>query len=268
MFKTDLSIGQFLFAIWRSRWLVLVCLVASLAVASVVVKSLPKRYTATGLLALETQQPTIPELKDILAAASADSAIVRSEAEVLSSRALAETVVRYLALETLEEFNPKLAKPEEGEGEESILPGWLRNLAGSVSSRASASETEDDGAGLDERSLAVEHMLGNLKVRTGENSYVISVSYESLDPSLAAQVVNTLMEVYTTNQVLEQVDRAGAVNSWLEQRLAEMRRPRRRFSRGIRCVDRLRGEGRAIRSRQRHAVWRHAGRKGLAVDPG
>ena len=60
------SVEQLAKSLWRRRFFIATCGVVLGAVAFVATKQLPKRYTATGLVAMDTQRFTVPELQGFI----------------------------------------------------------------------------------------------------------------------------------------------------------------------------------------------------------
>lgn len=223
---SQVSMDQLLHMLWRRKGILLTSILLSVLAGVVVAKSLPPRYSATGLLILETQQPSVPELKDILSGLTADTAIVRSEAEVLRSPALAAAVAQKLDLQADPEFNPTLTKPSAFNLSDllkrlnpvSLLPtAWLESI-GLTASKPDLPVTAE------RIQAAVVSTVGrNLDVRNDGRSYAIFVSFDSLSPKTSASVVNGLMQAYIEQQLANRLEQTGEVNAWLGERASILR---------------------------------------------
>lgn len=119
---------------------------------------------------------------------------IRSIAEILTSRALAEKVVDQVGVEKI------LA---------STLPSWLQlpKLDGLFSNTEAGSDpanplvAERSSAEIKRRELAVKAIIGALKVEPGKKSTVISISCEAQTPYLAQELVKTLITIYEDEHV-------------------------------------------------------------------
>ncbi len=115
---------------------------------------------------------------------------VPSEAALLRSRLLASAVIRQLGLDTDEEF-----------AADSDLP-------------------IDSPARID---AVIQAFLENLSVEASTESRVIDVYFKSADPEKAAEVVNTLMDLYVANQLDYRRQKASQATERLENVVEELR---------------------------------------------
>jgi capsular exopolysaccharide synthesis family protein len=80
----------------------------------------------------------------------------------------------------------------------------------------------DSGPPIDEADI-IDTYLDSLKVEVRNNSRVVEISYTSRDPKLAANIVNTLIDIYLVNQLEGKFDALKRASSWLNERLASLR---------------------------------------------
>src|SRR5262245_20199881 len=106
--ESDMNIAALLGTLWRRKGLIVALAVVCLVGAYVVCKMLTPKYTALGGLVIESQRLTVPELQGALAEYQIDSSVVRSEAQILQSRGLLESVAKQLNLRRHREFNPEI----------------------------------------------------------------------------------------------------------------------------------------------------------------
>ncbi len=101
-----------IFGVIRRRANVIVgCAVLGTVLATVWVFQLTPRYTAEATVMLDTRRNQMVDLTSMIAGLSGDQSVVRSEMEILKSRALAEKVADKLNIDEWPEFNWTLAKP-------------------------------------------------------------------------------------------------------------------------------------------------------------
>ena len=151
-------------------------------------------YRAEGLLVVETQEFAIPELQAVRSARTVEPWGGRSEAKILTSRALIERTVRDLELHFDDRFNPSL-RPTVLDflRRADWLPmGIRRGLA------VFAPEPRVDDRMISE---IVTDISRQLSATSEERSYAITLAYTSEDPDMAARVVNTLMNLYVRQDI-------------------------------------------------------------------
>lgn len=144
----------------------------------------PKVYKAEAVVLIESQEKNV-EIKSVLAEIPNEPTLVPSEMQVLVSRNLMEKVLDKLKLSTSEE---KLS-PEDAK----IF-----------------------------KDAKIDEALRNLSVKQIDKSRAISVSYTSKDAKQAADIVNTLTQLYIEQQISNNFEAVRLTNSWLSDRVIEL----------------------------------------------
>ncbi|HEX6114135.1 MAG TPA: polysaccharide biosynthesis tyrosine autokinase [Geminicoccaceae bacterium] len=210
----------------RRSWLIAgIALLGSL-LALVVVLQLQPRYLATAKVIIDPRTSNVLDIRDIMPSLPTDPEAIESEIQVITSRRLAGRTVERLDLEQKPAFNEALQEP-----------GWLsRALDGTGPALASwlgwpwaewlPGAGPDDQSGADAaraRAKLINGFLDRLKVEQEGRSRVISISFQSPDPDLAAQVANTHAELYLLEQLETKFEATERATRWLEERLTELR---------------------------------------------
>ncbi len=226
------SFEQIAKLLWRRRMFIAVCGICFGATAFITTDQMPKRYTAEGLVAVDTQRFMVPELQGLVGVdAMTDTAPqVRSEAIMLRSPSLLRSVVDTLNLVDDPEFNSALRQPGLFDKVRSTLIGALRGEYFSASIRdflikwkIIQSQIEEStpisSASIRENVFAT--LSNNLAVFNDGRSLVISVAFTSENPARAAQIINQLFDLYlgTKREVRASRNREGMAA--LQQRLEE-----------------------------------------------
>lgn len=188
----------------RRRFVAMGCLFALLLSGVLAVLLFyPKSYGSEGLLYVQlgrsvaSLDPTSTTGQVVNLQESRETEI-RSIAEFLESRSLAEKVVDRVGLErVLASSFPEI--PMVGLGD---LKAWL-GLAGNDATVA-AGDVEGVEDSLDpleyerlrEREKAVNLVMSRLSVRPGQRNTVINITAEAATPFLAREIVQTFMDVY------------------------------------------------------------------------
>ncbi|MEZ5846439.1 MAG: polysaccharide biosynthesis tyrosine autokinase [Geminicoccaceae bacterium] len=176
---------------------------------------LPRTWHAEGLLVIETQELGIPELATVRSARTVEPWGGRSEARILTSRALVERAVLDLGLQFDDRYNRTL-RPTilEMMRRADWLPIWLRQ---SLSDLAPAPRI--DGEMVAE---IVENVQKDLSANSEERSYAISLGYTGKDATTAAKLVNSLMELYIAQEVEAKKSANFKASEQLRSRVEEL----------------------------------------------
>jgi exopolysaccharide transport family protein len=195
--QQDVGVHDLLNILYRRKWVIVGAVVGALLLATILLSLFTPRYKAEALLMIESRQPTIPTVESVLSGITADEEGVRSEVEVVRSRSLMAVVAEKLNLHQDPEFNKALKDPGADQ-------------AGSVSSVPGAPGV-------------VDALLKRLQVTPIKNSRVISVAFSSVEPAKAASIANTLLDEYLIAQIEAKFEAAKMANSWVTERIDELR---------------------------------------------
>lgn len=178
----------------KRRWTILVA--ACFLVAAVAVISFRMRpvYQAVARVEVEAEEPEIQSLNDLYRTTPSDDSFLQTQVNVLESDTLAWETIQQLNLEETPEFR-----------------------SGSAASAAPA-----DG-GTKERGSLIRAFRKNLHVELMRNSRMLQISYESTDPSQAADIANALVKNYVEYNFRMKYNSTRQASSWMEQQLDELK---------------------------------------------
>lgn len=206
--------------LWRWRGLIAAVTAFAAVLSIVVVESLTPVYTATTQIAIAPPQiPLFKADQQMVADLRGDSETVSTEVSIVRSRKIAQKTVLKLGLDSVPEFNPR--------------PG-LRQRVGAfirdqnyipLKSLDRFFPTQDDPeVGVDQKlNGVVDAVLDRLKVSNDGKSRVLTLSFPSTSPELAARIVNTIADFYITAQLDAKLDAAKRANLWLSDQVATLR---------------------------------------------
>lgn len=213
------DLREFLNVLRRRRavilgWTALITLIAILSVFQ-----LTPIFRAEAVVMLDTRKTQVlgTDVQAVLSGLPADDAAVRSEVEVLNSRALASRVVDKLDLTTNPLINHALAPPTFWSHYNPIT--MLRNYF-APANPVVESQAEKQQRTHDE---AVDTLLDNVTIFNDGRSYIIKIRYESPDPKLAAAIANTYAEQYLLTQLEAKLDATERATEWLNTHLSALR---------------------------------------------
>ncbi len=136
-----------------------------------------------------------------------DSSAVESQVEILKSENVALAVIRDL----------KLADDPEFVGSRTGAAGAVLDfVSGLFTGRAPLLE-------FDRTRRAVRAFQKQLDVRRRGMTYVIEISFRSLDPERAAQIANAVADAYIVDQLDSKYQATRRASVWLQDRIQELR---------------------------------------------
>lgn len=156
--------------------------------------TLPNRYTATGSVLVDPNRENLARTQSPQGGGPPDMSAIDTQVELVRSHALAEAVVRKLALYKDPEFNPK--------------------------AHTSAAPPTGDAQTV---SQVADRLQDRTSVRRAGLTYVIDVGVTSSSPQKAAMVANGVMETYLQRQLDDKVSAVQKANRELGVSLESMR---------------------------------------------
>ncbi|HEX6962693.1 MAG TPA: polysaccharide biosynthesis tyrosine autokinase [Lacipirellula sp.] len=221
----EISLSQVLAALWRRKMLIIGSMLFLGFVGLVISQQFTPKYLSQGIMAIDARPTYLPQLGNTMAPFAPDSAAVRSEAQILTSRELIEDVARKLSLDKNPEFNPELQEPTLFEAVFGGLTKSVAAVARVFSSRDRKIDPETAAALAEQQmwSNVVSNVANNLDVFTDGKSYVIYVNFQSESPQTSAAVVNAIMETFLANQVEYAAKRSMQTNAWIKQRAKDLK---------------------------------------------
>ncbi|HEX4872528.1 MAG TPA: polysaccharide biosynthesis tyrosine autokinase [Nevskiaceae bacterium] len=211
--------------LWRTlsryRWGIVSITVLVALCAALVAFSLPKIYRASATVLIEPRAKNVVQVDEVYDPGFGTSEYYFTQYEILRSRELAEQVVERLRLTEVAEFNGALE-------EESLLPEGLRALTDWRQWLPFLPE-EEEAELSDEQALRLlrETTLGRfsdaLTVLPVPRTQLVRIYFDSRDPELAAQVSNTLADVFIESALQSKLDASRKATEWLTQKLEDIR---------------------------------------------
>jgi capsular exopolysaccharide synthesis family protein len=227
MASDEVSIKSLLMAVWRRRWLMVLAQVVVVGLTVVWLTQVAPTYMATGMVVLNARQPEILRVDPAAPALVMSPSAVETETEVLQSGALAERVIRKLNLLNDPEFNETIAPPP------SIISvaltyldprTWLRKAIRMLRPERPVSQSDGGPSPQDQETTAtIDQFLSRLRVNNSGQSYGITISFLSEDPTKAANIANAIIDQYLVTQLEAKYDAMRRANLWLSDRLQDLK---------------------------------------------
>ncbi len=167
-------------------------------------------YEARALIEIQKENPDVPTLQELFQIEGVSDAYIETQNRILKSENLARRVITQLGLEKLPEFARRSESWQLARQNPATAP--VRPEFG-VSAAADKNVPEEVLKNFEER----------LTVEPVKRSRLIEVTFESNDPNIAAQVVNTLTSAYIDANLEARWQAAQKASDWLSQQLLGMK---------------------------------------------
>ena len=200
---------QFLFGVVsRWRWFLLAFVGLATAGAFMVVQHMPPRYQAQTQIVLQAPVSAASASGSPLAMLGGGGlGGVNNETEVaiLTSLNVADQVIERLDLAHKPYFNPAARKSDDF---------WSRLLGGRGQADISPAEV---------KALVTDRYFLSLTVHAGDRSRAVDISFVADDPQLAADLANSLAQVYIDDQIRSHRQAMAQESDWLTDHVEELR---------------------------------------------
>ena len=195
----------------KRRWTVLTCLVV--VFVTVVIGTLKQRpgYEGRVLVEINPEEPSVVNFREVAQVApTVDVDSYReTQYKILTSRSLAEHVVRDLQLYRYPEFYTSR-----------MLFGLIETTPAKI---PSAKDLGPPDASSDAFRASVANFLKAIDVSPVRRSNLVELSFESTNPELAARAANRLASLYIEQNLQVKWDETQKASEWLRGRLSEMK---------------------------------------------
>ena len=197
-----LSLPAILHVLLRRRLIITASAGVALLLGVAYLVVTPARYTATASMIIDSKR--IQFLSNDMLTEGVDQAAVDSQVETIRSEKIAHGVVKSLRLFDDPEF--------VGAG-----PSLFMKIS------ALFGLTEPDAPSQAMVRAAISGFKSGLRVTRIGRSYVVDISYTSLDPEKAARIANESAEAYINDQLEAKFQATQRAGGWLQQRIGELR---------------------------------------------
>jgi len=210
----------------RRKWVILSTMFLLTLLTVLVLEQLQPQYRASAYVMLEARKQQTLDIESVLGDAPADLEMIQSELAVITSRGVAEKVIRKLGLDTTSEFNPRLAEAENAGGFDPV--GWVRGQVKAAMAYAGLGGGDEPELPPEQREAenwikTVNNVLDNLEASPRGRSRVIQISFTSVDRERAARVANAFAQQYIIEHLDAKFEAAQRASQWLNDRLSNLR---------------------------------------------
>lgn len=176
--------------------------------AVVIVSRLTPVYSAAATLLIESDEANVVSIEEVYGIDSSQREYYQTQFEILNSRKLAERVVRDLEIARHVEY----ARKESDSG-----LSWKSYIPFLPQAKRKEPSEEQRFQGI------VGQFRSNLAIQPVRNTQLVYITFESIDPDLAAKVSNAIGESYIDSHLEARLELTQKASSWLTDRLSGMR---------------------------------------------
>ena len=191
----DSTLSEAILTLKKRRWIVIVTVLLGLGYGVYKAKTQPKLYDAFGQIQVRSGSSNEYRLTAVQAMGGSDTASkMLTEIEILKSDSLMLTVAREMDLAN----NPEFLDEKTPAGHRSL----------------------DDPS---VRQATIRRLQGNLHILLVPKTEIIKISYSSLSPKLAADIVNKVIAAYIQRSYETRFASTQRVSQWLSSQLDDLK---------------------------------------------
>ncbi len=192
--------------LYKRRWTILSVLFVTFTLVLVATVKEKPVYRAQALLEIGQENQNIATVKELFQLQSVSDDYLQTQYKILQSDSLARQVIKQLHLDQNQEFNPP-PRP------------WPWQAA---SNRVDSPNTPVSTDAAHEQAV-LGRFQDRLKIDPVQKSRLVRVSFESHDPKLASNVVNSLAAAYIRGNLETHWHATQQASGWLSQQLAGLK---------------------------------------------
>ena len=204
-------------SLWSRKWAILGLSIVVAVLRAFVVGAQPPIFEAKSTLLIEQGEASVVSIQDVYSQGMRGWEYLQTQFELLRSRAIAERVVRKLELNTLERFRPKPPPPRP----------WYKPDLSMLKPAGFNPEPEKPWTMPTEEQQVQEltaMVASQVQIQQIGDSNMVSLTYRSDDPRLAASIANAYLQEYIDSFLDAKVDSTVQATDWLNTRLADLKK--------------------------------------------
>ncbi|MFT4579672.1 MAG: succinoglycan biosynthesis transport protein ExoP, partial [Nitrospinales bacterium] len=214
----DFQISEFLKVLAKRKFAILGCVIIFVVLTALVSYRIKPVYMATVQILIEREVPKALKLQPSFATGgAADFDFYKTQYELLKSRSLVKNVIQRLGLE--ERLEPKVENSEEFSFY--LFRKWIGEKMMEIGIREKP-DVEDVTS--DPYTSLVDRFIGNLQVNPIRGSRLVNISYRDHSPSWAAEIANSVVEIFILKKIEMKSSMEAGVGDWLDARIGETKK--------------------------------------------
>ncbi len=218
-----LTLSDLLGMVLKHKWTLLLVVIVATSIAGINTFLLRPTYRATAVIQIERAPARIVDFRT----ADPDQASVdeflglKTQYELLRSRSLAERVIDELQLDRSKAMASRApAAPAKADASSAAPEGFVGRVVSGYRKLSTPSITDPEILG---REAVVGAFLGALAIEPVQNSRLVRVSVDNVDPSLAAKIANTTAQTFVSLGQERRIDSSAYAKTFLEDQIKQMK---------------------------------------------
>ncbi|MCJ8349705.1 polysaccharide biosynthesis tyrosine autokinase [Moritella sp.] len=208
-----INLSHYFKIINQFKWRIFFLATAVAILTLIIVKNITPTFQATSTLLIEANQAKAVSFEEVMGLDSNRKEYYLTQFEILKSNTIAGAVITQLNLQDEAEF-----QPQQGESVMDMLRDVLPFLPTDVAEVLTEQE-------LEERKLRalIRQFSEQLTIQPIRKTQLVSISFDSQDPRLAAKVANAVGDVYIQQDLFDKISVNESASGWLHSRLSDLR---------------------------------------------
>ncbi|SQD79783.1 GumC family protein [Moritella yayanosii] len=208
-----INLSNYFKIINQFKWRIFFLATAVAILTAIIVKNITPTFQATSTLLIEANQAKAVSFEEVMGLDSNRKEYYLTQFEILKSNTIAAAVITQLNLQDEAEF-----QPQQGESVMDMLRDALPFLPTDVAEVLTEQE-------LEERKLRalIRQFSEQLTIQPVRKTQLVSISFDSQDPRLAAKVANAVGDVYIQQDLFDKISVNESASGWLHSRLSDLR---------------------------------------------
>jgi succinoglycan biosynthesis transport protein ExoP len=223
--EEQIDLRDYLRVIQKRRWTVITVFAVVVITVAIHTFTATPIYEATARLIIDKENPNVVSIQEVMSVDASGSDYYQTQYKIIESRAVAREVIRRLNLEKSEEFFPKPKDDLISNLKRSVLETiafWKDSIISLLRTGDESMPIKSEG--FEQDSPLVSDFIKRIKVSPIRNSRLVDVRFEGKDSVLAARIVNTLANVYISQNLETKLRAVQDAVKWLHNRIEEERK--------------------------------------------
>lgn len=214
-----IDLSHYFRVINQSKWRILSLSLVITLLTALIVLSLAPIFQASSSLLIESEETNIVSIEQVYGLDASKKEYFETQYEILKSRHIAAKVVDKLKLGDHPVFS------QHFEEDASVLDEFKQSLKGMLTflPQKEAEPLSEEEIAQRHRERLISLFSENLSISPVANTQVVKISYMSESPKLAAQIANTVADVYIENYLEAKFDMTSKATKWLNNSLEGLR---------------------------------------------
>ncbi len=220
--EDTIHLRDYLDVLIRRKWTVVTFLLVTFFTVALYTFVRTPLYLAKGVIKVSSKGANVTKFENLETNIVKMKEFQETQVKLLQSEQLAGRVIARLNLDENPLFNPEVAAKEEAGGigtQVMGVIGAIKNFIRFQDDRDALQQLSEEAQQAILYDKVLKAFQNSIEITPVRNSELIEITFESPDPRLSAQVVNTAMQEFLNMQMDSQVDIARTAGKFLEKKI-------------------------------------------------